>query len=298
MVDKLYYVCKYTPLELLESYGFEVERLEPALDAADSGESLAHPNLCGYGKAILQAVEEGAITRLFLMDCCDVCRRVYDVLAVKKDLDFLYFMGLPHKNGPLARRQMKKELLWLDDFLQQRTGRALDEAKARELWRQGILQIRAERPTEEHLVLTGAHGNAGLQGQIERVTGLPVWDDTCNGNRELAEESGEEFFADYGAALLSQPSPCMRMQFKRPEDPQGMGTICHTIKFCDYYGFQYRHLRDGDKPLLKIETDCTTQSQGQIETRLEAFAEVIDPRKIKRAGTGWIRADAGPLKRR
>lgn len=285
MENKLYYVCKYTPLELLESYGFSLERLDPDLDTVECGESFSHPNLCGYGKAIIKAVLEGRVKNLFLVDCCDVCRRVYDLLSKEKKLDFLFLMDLPHKNGYLEKERMKNEILRLNNLLEETTGRDFDEEKARTLWKQSIVKVMEDRPEKEHVVLTGAHGNAGLKRQIEKATNLSVLDDTCNGNREIGQENGGEFFADYSAALLSQKSPCMRMQFKRPEDPNGVGTICHTIKFCDYYGFQYRELRDRGKPLLKIETDCTTQSKGQIETRLEAFAEVINPKMIKREVT-------------
>ena len=67
------------------------------------------------------------------------------------------------------------------------------------------------------------------------------------------------------------------MQFRIEEpDDTAVGTICHTIKFCDYYGFAYRHMRaQKEETLLKIETDCTPQSSGQLHTRIDAFAETI-----------------------
>jgi predicted CoA-substrate-specific enzyme activase len=285
MDNKLYYVCKYTPVELLESYGFSAERLDPDLDSIECGESLAHPNLCGYGKSVLQMVEEGQINRLFLVNCCDVCRRIYDILSVKKDLDFLYLMDLPHKNGPLEQEQLQKELLKLNRFLQEKTSRDFAEEKARDHWRAGIRKVREGRPKVDYVVLTGAHGNASLKDQIEKITDLPVLDDTCNGNRELGSEKGGDFFADYSAALLTQKTPCMRMQFQRQEMPEGVGTICHTIKFCDYYSLQYRDLSSQQDPVLKIETDCTSQSQGQIKTRLEAFAELINPKRLRKVNS-------------
>ena len=55
-----------------------------------------------------------------------------------------------------------------------------------------------------------------------------------------------------------------------------VGIIYHTMKFCDYYSFEYMGVKSNtDTPLLKIETDCTSQSEGQLSTRLEAFAETI-----------------------
>ena len=55
------------------------------------------------------------------------------------------------------------------------------------------------------------------------------------------------------------------------------GIIYHTIKFCDYYGFEYASIKKNIKvPLLKIETDFTSQSAGQLLTRIQAFSETIE----------------------
>src|SRR5699024_5992442 len=212
-----------------------------------------------------------------------------DILSAKKEMEFLYLMDLPHKNGPLEKRLMKRELLKLNDVLKQNISKDFNEKKVRKLWKEGIDKAEKARPNGEHVILTGAHGNASLKDRIEELTQLPVLDDTCNGNRILERENGEDFFTNYSSVLLSQQNPCMRMQFKRREDPKGVGIISHTIKFCDYYSLQYRDLRFDEDPLVKIETDCTAQSQGQIETRLEAFAEVINPKMItKTSGAKYV----------
>lgn len=51
----------------------------------------------------------------------------------------------------------------------------------------------------------------------------------------------------YAAALLGQ-LPCMRMtdttgRKQLMNDPHLKAVIYHTVKFCDYYGFEYSHLR-------------------------------------------------------
>ena len=82
----------------------------------------------------------------------------------------------------------------------------------------------------------------------------------------------------YGEILLCQ-MPCMRMQNvqKRDELAKGVtGIIYHTMKFCDYYSFEYAKIKEKKEiPLLKIETDGTRQSEGQLATRLDAFAESL-----------------------
>ena len=116
---------------------------------------------------------------------------------------------------------------------------------------------------------------------------LPVRNLTCVRNRGLicdteamASMSEENMFAAYASALLSQ-FPCGRMGL--PEirsrlfaDPNLQGIIYHTIKFCDYYEFEYYGVKnDTTLPLLKLETDYTRQSKEQLKTRIEAFAETL-----------------------
>ncbi len=282
MENSVYYICKYTPLELLQSFGLNTVRLDPAPKNVECCDALIHPNLCGYGKAVLQEVLNGNIRRLFLVDCCDVCRRIFDVVRAKKDMDFLYMMYLPHKNGALETKQFKNELLRVNKYIESITNAAFDEDKARKLWRQGIEKAEADRIVQDHLVLTGAHGGCGLKEKIEKITGLPVQDDTCTGNRRLNDKTGADFFSGYAYALLSQKNPCMRMQFERESPaPDSLGAICHTIKFCDFYSFRYKELRSDEKNLLKIETNCTAQSEEQVRTRIEAFAELIRPAALK-----------------
>lgn len=76
------------------------------------------------------------------------------------------------------------------------------------------------------------------------------------------------------------------------ENPNLKGIVYHTVKFCDFYGFEYAELRKNPAiPLLKIESDYTIQSSGQITTRLEAFAESItfeNKMEKKQMGKGYF----------
>ena len=72
------------------------------------------------------------------------------------------------------------------------------------------------------------------------------------------------------------------------------GVICHTVKFCDYYGFEYSELKGAvHQPLLKIETDCTPASSGQLATRLDAFAETLGAQREQPAPTRRAHLVAG-----
>ena len=102
----------------------------------------------------------------------------------------------------------------------------------------------------------------------------------------------------YAGALLDQ-LPCMRMtdvggREQLYTDPLLQGVIYHTVKFCDYYGFEYSHLRkELTVPLLKLESDYTIQSSGQLRTRLEAFAESIAPRQTVQKGAPTMKNGKG-----
>ena len=274
MTDTVYYVCKYTPLEVLDGFDIPFERLDPAPVSFECADSCAHPNLCGYGKAVLEEVLEKGIDSLLLVDCCDVCRRIYDVLLDRRKMKFLFLFSLPHKNGNAEVSQIKKELRRLSEALKDAFGRHLNEEKAFASWHKSA---QASDLKEPHILLTGAHGGRVLLDTIRERTALPVVDGTCTGSRLLPQPADGDFYDGYAHALLKQEHPCMRMQFRREEsDPDAAGIICHTVKFCDYYGFAYRHRRENSEvPLLKIETDSTPQSSGQLHTRLDAFHETI-----------------------
>ena len=78
-MNKTYYVCKYTPIELLEAFGGECQNLNEMPQGFDHADQIAHPNICGFGKALLEAVMSGKVKELVLVNCCDTIRSVYDI---------------------------------------------------------------------------------------------------------------------------------------------------------------------------------------------------------------------------
>ena len=50
-----YYICKYTPVELLEAFGGECAILNHMPDNFELSDQVAHPNICGFGKSLLEA---------------------------------------------------------------------------------------------------------------------------------------------------------------------------------------------------------------------------------------------------
>lgn len=273
----IYYMCKYTPLELFAGFDAETARLEAEAEDFLRADSLGHPNLCGYGKMLLEAAMDPEVREIVLVNCCDVVRRLYDILKNNRRLDFLYLLDLPHKSGEAERRRFAEQLRRLTGRYESFSGRPFSWEKAWE-----ALPRRQETEQEGPCVsLLGAHGGRRLLEKVREALPARVRDDTCSGPRRLCRtdetpRSREQFFEQYAGLLLEQ-FPCMRMEQvkkRKAEDPSVRGIIYHTMKFCDYYSFEYASLRERCKvPLLKIETDGTRQSEGQLSTRITAFGE-------------------------
>ena len=85
------------------------------------------------------------------------------------------------------------------------------------------------------------------------------------------------------------------------ENPNLAGIIYNTVKFCDYYEYEYAGLRGSVQvPLLKLETDYTKTTEGQLLTRIEAFAERFpkESASVSPHGTGQtktLKNEADPL---
>ena len=111
------------------------------------------------------------------------------------------------------------------------------------------------------------------------------------------EEMDFDTLMEWYAGELLHQIPCMRMMDHAGrkvlyQDPSLKGIIYHTVKFCDFYSFEYADIKGHtDVPLLKIESDFTLQSSGQLSTRLEAFAESLgiqdETKKEKVMGKGY-----------
>lgn len=352
----IYYMCKYTPLEIFAGFGEETERFAPNTDSFDTAESLGHPNMCGYGKGILEAAQNPDVQELVLVSCCDVVKRIYDILKRQGKQKFLYLVDLPHKTSAAEERYMEGQIRGLISAYASYSGKKFDVKAALSQWSastvcgacgsavtasQNINSPEHVESEQSYISLQGAHSREELPEMIRRITGISVRDDTCTGNRNV--EAPEDIFAAYrredrtgserinrGAeqapevrqgegepaperkqdfsfseerawenlvihayahALLHQ-MPCMRMADVKAREALGrnaLGVVYHTMKFCDYYGFEYaERKKDPGKPVLKIETDGTGQNSGQISTRLEAFAESLDLKteRERMGGTG------------
>ncbi len=307
MIDSdhtVYYACKYTPLELLAGFGANARLAETDAAGFDEADRLAHPNLCGYGKGLIQRLLADDVHEAVLVTCCDVIKRAYDVLLERGQMDFLYLLDLPHGRGPAERRIFRARLADLAKKYAAYSGRTFDPGRALAAFVPPVPR------TDDRVTLLGAHATGALLDAVGKGVGYPVQNRTCSERHVLASPpanlarmapSGDceacdvaqagagtdpataslDAFLDWYADALLDQTPCMRMDDVAARQDlfgaQGQrGVIYHTMKFCDYYGFEYAVANEEKgTPMVKIETDGTSQSAGQLRTRLEAFGETL-----------------------
>lgn len=296
-MNKIYYVCKYTPIELLQAFGGECENLNSMPEGFELADQIAHPNLCGFGKAVLESVMSGEVKELVLVNCCDSIRSVYDVLEASGKLDFLYMIDMLHCGDVCSRERTAVQLKGLAKAYSAYKGKTFDESKFRAAF------VSPKKINVPHLTVLGARMGTELFEMVQKAMPLPVENNSCVHNRSvgtLQPPEGVDFdeLMNWYAGELLHQIPCMRMMDNTGRkqlynDPSLKGIIYHTVKFCDFYSFEYADIKQhANLPLLKIESDYTVQSSGQLLTRLEAFAESIDPAqcegKEKKMGKGYF----------
>ena len=285
-MNKTYYVCKYTPIELLEAFGGECQNLNEMPQGFDHADQIAHPNICGFGKALLEAVMSGKVKELVLVNCCDTIRSVYDILKDSGKLDFLYMIDVLHCDAECSRERTAVQLKGLAKAYGEYKGTTFDKEKFRQAFK------KPEHIVKPHISVLGARMGNELFDMVQKSMPYPVENDTCVNNRSVGETEPpkelefDELMVWYAKELLGQ-IPCMRMmdhngRKRLYNDPGLKGIIYHTVKFCDFYSFEYAQIKQNvTVPLLKIESDYTVQSSGQLLTRLEAFAESMNMEELE-----------------
>lgn len=278
-------VCKYTPVELFAGFGQSCQVIDHMADNFDLSDSVAHINLCGFGKTVIQTALAGDAPQLVLVNCCDVMRRSYEIVADNEPDQFTYLMELPHSDGPCQIDTLARSLKRCKRSYERFSGQTFDLKACQAAFDE------PDAPQGAYIGVMGVRCGRELLEMIESLFDLPVRDLTCTGNRnvhlsELGRTTSDEdvFFREYAHALLGQ-LPCMRMNDHTArrhlfEDPNLKGIIYHSMKFCDFYGPEYAQVKErATVPILKIESDFTLQSKEQLRTRIEAFAETLQPKK-------------------
>ncbi|MGB4504595.1 MAG: acyl-CoA dehydratase activase, partial [Syntrophaceticus sp.] len=269
------YVCKYAPVEIVKGFGEDCILCNPLPDNFAAADQLTHRNICSYSRALIEKRMKNSSGALLLTNCCDSLKSACDVLRSINQTVFL--LNLPHLNKHCSKILYKNELL---NFIKNYTaysGKSFDCAKFRRAFAQNAQEIKGP-----YVAVMGARLSGELLEFIKKASPLPVKNNTCTDVRTLQNppltDSSEKLLEWYADELLSQ-TPCMRMSDASSRrmlvnDPNLKGIIYNTVNFCDFYGFEYMQLRKQlTIPIVKIETDYTTQGAAQIKTRTEAFFE-------------------------
>ncbi len=278
--------CKYTPMELFAAFGTQAVLMDGEENNFEIAETLTHANLCCHAKALIQQAKH--YDEIILTDCCDSIRRAFDVLDYENDHTYLEIMDLPHETSECSIEHLAAELKAMAHAYEQHSGTTFDIATFLDACRNTHQQQHEPaRMSESFFATLGARVSPELLETIQDNLALPVLNLTCSGIRNLEEPPEEAYnwdfdrIMDWYAGALLRMVPCMRManvtnRRQLSENEHLKGIVYNTVKFCDFYGFDYDALsEEGSTPLLKIESDYMPMPQGQLSTRLEAFAESI-----------------------
>lgn len=284
------YLCKYTPIELLSSFSLEGEKIEEGKAHSMLGDSLMHSNICSYIKSILDKCLDDSYDFIILTSCCDSVRRLYDVLLDKGKKTYL--LPIPRKSTEEAVELFSKSLLKLKEVLEEENHVAFNKERFLQ-----ILKEKGEESSEKsevnediNLAFLGGRISASLCDELNECHIGIYKDFTCYRNKKITLDLGsdlslEDLFKEYARALLSQ-FPCMRMEDTKTrmdsllDIKNADGLIYHSVKFCDIYSYEYPMIKnEAEVPILKIESDYGNNSEGQLKTRIEAFAETLKEKK-------------------
>jgi len=154
------------------------------------------------------------------------------------------------------------------------------------------------------ILITGSIVDTPLLARmVEEAGGIAVADDTCSGIRPhvLPELRDEDPYLRIAGRLLRRP-PCSRMKgYEERVDYirslvgefRADGVISHSLKFCDFYSYDYSVLREclGGVPVLSIESDYTSGSMLHQRTRVDAFLEMLRKGWASKVGRTAHRSD-------
>ncbi len=277
------YICKYAPVELFESMGVQMERIEPDVTNFNQAEIRMHPNICSFAKGVLEEVMSGKYEGVILTTCCDSIRRLYDILKEEFPDKFIYMLDTPRITKDAGITLYEQRIRAMIREYEEFSGETFDEEEfCGYLKGKEEEQQYAVKNGSVNIGIIGARANESIKKILAENGANVAFDLTCTGlgRKVLVEE--DDVMSGYARGLLSQ-FPCMRMEQASNRDElirrsagSVDGIIYHTVQFCDNYAYEYAWLKEWiDRPLLLLETDYTRQSGGQVRTRIEAFLESL-----------------------
>lgn len=182
------YVCKYTPVEVLESMGAEMVRVDPSVTNFNLADTMMHPNVCSYAKSVLEDMQQKDYEGIILTTCCDSIRRLYDTLRAMYPDRFIYLLDIPHKVNDFSTGLYAKRILALAAAYADYSGSEYDEKKLLEILQRQQEAARLSGGTDEsgkssrvRVGILGARCPRSLRAMLGEHDAETVFDMTCTG---------------------------------------------------------------------------------------------------------------------
>ncbi len=140
------------------------------------------------------------------------------------------------------------------------------------------------------LLAGGMCNQPDVYALIENAGGAIVWDDFCTGARYFTglTDEGKDPLAGIAERLLNRvvcPAKHTDLDGRArhiialAKEKNAGGIIFLLFKFCDPHAFDYpylkEHLDQAGIPLMLVEIDDSLPAGGQLQTRFEAFLEML-----------------------
>ena len=245
------YICKYAPIEVFESMGVEMKRIDPQVSNFTQADMKMHPNICSFAKGVLEDVMAGDYEGVILTTCCDSIRRLYDVLKQELPDRFIYILDTPRITKDvgitLYEARIRKMIAAYEAF----SGEIFEEEKLVDILRKkkkaqsislgeggcdeeahtaaapafeaGVSA--ASAPASEadagrraghaarrkNIGLIGARANESIVRILKEKHANLAFDLTCTGLKRKYLLEPDQVLTGYTRGLLSQ-FPCMRME--------------------------------------------------------------------------------------
>ena len=247
------YICKYTPVEIFESMGETMKKIEPEVASFQQADTKMHPNICSFAKGVLEDVLDHDYDGIILTTCCDSIRRLYDVLKDEFPDKFIYILDVPRIINDAGVRLYEKRIIEMMEDYRDFSGKEFSEDALEKV----LKKIKEEQepnnitPQKDKIKIgiLGARANQNIHKILRDHHVQVLFDDTCTGLERKILLNKEQVFHSYCTGLLSQ-FPCMRMQQASNRDrllseqfSSVDGIIYHTVQFCDNYSYEYAWLK-------------------------------------------------------
>ncbi|MGJ8454275.1 acyl-CoA dehydratase activase [Pseudothermotoga sp. U03pept] len=301
------YNCPMMPFEFFKTLEVPYRRIKESGCEFDR----LSPNLCSFCKRSISLIDKDDV--LVWVDSCDSSRRAADFL---KKTNKVFELHIPVVSDEGAVLKLADELRALWQFLNSIYGeRSYEKLTQTHREIQRDLQLLGKFMDEDlkeavqvYERITNEKWVASIQGSNTKVLviGAPVDEKickiieknngfvlnaTCSGPFALLSEivdTGDPF-KNIAHRILHRDLMCMRAANQRRlstliETLKPDLIVLHTVKFCDFYSFDERELKQLGVPFVAIENDLTSSSNAQIETRIQALMELAKDHKSNNNG--------------